>query len=183
MSELAERFARELAAVAGTPHAGANAAEVALEVAGQTPIVAAVDGDTDGDGGSGGVGLDAIADELARAGHRVLRPSDASWSAELAGAYLGVTGCAAALADTGTLLLTFGPGRPRGTSLVPRVHLAIVKEGDLVPSLPDGLARVADGGRLASAMACVTGPSRSGDIEQILTLGVHGPAHVHVVLP
>src|SRR5439155_12178304 len=66
VSELAERFARELAAVAGTPHAGANAAEVALEVAGQTPIVAAVDDDTDGDGGSGGVGLDAIAGELAR---------------------------------------------------------------------------------------------------------------------
>ena len=173
-SELADRFARELAAVAGTPHAGGDAGEVALEVAGDAPVVVAVDGDES---------LDPIAAELSRAGHHVLRPSDPAWHDRLPDAYLGVTGCTAALADTGTLLLTFGPRRPRGTSLVPRVHLAIVNDDDLVPSLPDALARVAGAGTLSSGMACVTGPSRSGDIEQILTLGVHGPAHVHVVLP
>src|SRR2546421_450113 len=63
----------------------------------------------------------------------------------------------------------------------PRCPLAIVDEDDLVPSLADGLARLPS--PPPSGVVCITGPSRSGDIEQILTLGVHGPMEVHVVLP
>ena len=169
---MAERFARELAAVAGTPHRGADPVAVALDVAGETPCLVAVDDDPD---------LEALARALAEDGHDVLRPGDPRWTERLPDAALGVTRCAAALADTGTVLLTFGPGRPRSTSLVPRAHLAVVAPDDLVPSLADGLARVPM--PPPSGMACVTGPSRSGDIEQILTLGVHGPARVDVVLP
>ena len=172
MADLAEAFARGLAAAAGTPHRGGDPVEIALALAGPTPAVVAVDADTD---------LDGIADALAAAGHEVMRPNDETWRARLPGAKIGVTRCTAALADTGTLLLTFGPGNPRATSLLPRLHLAIVEEADLVPSLAQGLARVPH--PLPSGMVCITGPSRSGDIEQILTLGVHGPAEVHVALP
>ena len=170
MNELAERFSRELAAVSGTPHRDEDPVVVALEVTADGALVA-VDDDPD---------LEGLARALAEAGREVMRPSDPAWSDRLPTAALGVTRCAAALADTGTLLLFFGPGRPRATSLVPRIHLAVVHPGDLVPSLPDGLARVPS--PPPSCMVCITGPSRSGDIEQILTLGVHGPAQVHAVM-
>lgn len=150
---------------------GADPLAVALEVAGDAPAVVAVDSDP---------ALDRIASALAGAGHEVIRPSEEAWTHRIEAARLGVTRCAAALCDTGTLLLAFGPDRPRATSLVPRVHLAIVTPEDLVPSLADALARLPN--PLPSGVALVTGPSRSGDIEQIITLGVHGPQAVHVVL-
>ena len=171
MSTLVEQFALELAAVAGSPHRGEDAAGVALGLL-PSPSLVAVDGDSE---------LDALADALGGAGHEVLRPTDASFRDRLPVAALGVTRCTAAIADTGTLLLVFDEARPRSTSLVPRVHLAIVHEGDLVASLPDAFARMPS--PPPSAMTFVTGPSRSADIEQLLTLGVHGPAEVHVVLP
>lgn len=171
MSGLAETFASELAAVAGTPHPGGDAVALACELAGRPHALVAVDEEPD---------LEPLVEALQAAGHEVLRPGDGAWVARLPDATLGVTRCVAAVADTGSLFLVAGPGRPRSTSLVPRIHLAVVHEDDLVPSLPDALARVSEPG---SAMTCITGPSRSGDIEQILTLGVHGPSQVHVVLP
>ena len=80
-----------------------------------------------------------------------------------------------------TLMLVFDAAHPRSTSLLPRTHVAVVEHDDLVASLADALARVPS--PAPSAVTFVTGPSRSADIEQILTLGVHGPAQVHVVLP
>jgi L-lactate dehydrogenase complex protein LldG len=168
---LTERFAAELTAVAGTPHRGADPEVLAVELAGPAPAVVAVDDEED---------LAGVATARARAGHHVIRPADPEWRNLLPDAPLGVTRCTAALADTGTLVMVFGPGRPRSTSLVPRTHMAVVKESEIVPSLADGLARVPR--PPVSGMTLVTGPSRSGDIEQILTLGVHGPAAVHVVV-
>jgi L-lactate dehydrogenase complex protein LldG len=171
VSTLVEQFATELAAVSGSPHRGEDAARVALGLV-PSPALVAMDGDPE---------LDALAGELADAGHEVLRPSDAAFRDRLPVAAIGITRCTAAIADTGTLLLVFDGVRPRSTSLVPRVHLAIVHEDDLVASLPDAFARMPS--PLPSGMVLVTGPSRSADIEQLLTLGVHGPAEVHVVLP
>ena len=95
---------------------------------------------------------------------------------------IGVTGCHAALADTGSLVLLSGPGRSRAVSLLPPVHLAIVRRGDLRASLGDVLRESKDA--LAGAASCtvVTGPSRTADIELTLTLGVHGPGVVIVVV-
>jgi L-lactate utilization protein LutC len=170
--ELVGRFAEELTAADGTAHRGAEPAGVALEVAGPEPTVVAVDDDP---------GLEAVADALTAAGHRVVRPSDEGYRATLPDAAVGVTRCVAAIADTGTLLLCFDRSHPRATSLLPRSHLAVVQAEDLVASLGEALARIPS--PPPSAVTLVTGPSRSADIEQILTLGVHGPAHVHVVLP
>jgi len=171
---LADRFATELEAVSGSPQRGADALAVASTVLGPPPAAVAVDNDAE---------LDAMAAALADAGYEVIRPRDAAFREQLPDTPLGITRCAAAIADTGTLLLRFDRDHPRSTSLVPRAHLAVVHDDDLVPSLPHALERVSALGPLPSGMACITGPSRSADIEQILTLGVHGPAQVHVVLP
>jgi L-lactate dehydrogenase complex protein LldF len=92
----------------------------------------------------------------------------------------GVTGALAGLADTGTLVLTGGPGRPLTASLLPEVHVALLRASDLLPSLPEALRRPEV--REAAAAVLVSGPSRTADIEMTLTIGVHGPQEIHVFL-
>jgi hypothetical protein len=84
------------------------------------------------------------------------------------------------LADTGSVVVASSPGEPRAASLLPEVWACELRVADLLPGLPELFAEL--GGELPSSLAIVTGPSRSADIEQILTLGVHGPREVHVVL-
>ena len=99
-----------------------------------------------------------------------------------AAAEVGVTGCDAAIAETGSLVLLSDEGKPRTASLLPPVHLAVVRRADICPGMGDFLReRAAD---VAAAACCtfVTGPSRTADIELTLTLGVHGPGRVIVVL-
>jgi L-lactate dehydrogenase complex protein LldG len=99
-----------------------------------------------------------------------------------AAAEIGVTGCDAAIAETGSLVVLSGPGKPRAASLLPPVHLCVVRMDDLGPSMGEFFAtRAAD---IAAAANCtfITGPSRTADIELTLTLGVHGPGEVIVVV-
>jgi L-lactate dehydrogenase complex protein LldG len=84
---------------------------------------------------------------------------------------LGVTGVDAALPETGTLVLTSSPERPRVVSLLPRVHLALLTPAALRADLHQAFAEV----KQSDYMVLVTGPSRTADIELTLTLGVHGP--------
>jgi L-lactate dehydrogenase complex protein LldG len=84
------------------------------------------------------------------------------------------------LADTGSVVLAASRDEPRARSLLPDVHVTRLREDRILPSLADLFAAV--GGHLPSALAIVSGPSRSGDIEQTMTVGVHGPGEVHVVL-
>jgi L-lactate dehydrogenase complex protein LldG len=99
-----------------------------------------------------------------------------------AAAGIGVTGCDAALADTGSLVLLTGAGRPRAASLLPPTHLAIVRLNDLRDGAEEYFRDRGDA--IASAANCtfVTGPSRTADIELTLTVGVHGPGRVIVVV-
>ena len=98
----------------------------------------------------------------------------------------GLTGADAAFADTGTLALTAGPGRPRLASLSVRTHVALLDPRCLYPSWAAWLAAEGSGvaQRLAGAsnLTLITGPSRTGDIEMTLTVGVHGPGELIVVL-
>jgi L-lactate dehydrogenase complex protein LldG len=89
---------------------------------------------------------------------------------------LGVTGADGAFPETGTLLLRSGPERPRMVSLVPRIHLALITPGILLPDLAQGFDRVQGEGY----WVFVTGPSRTADIELTVTIGVHGPKALHV---
>jgi L-lactate dehydrogenase complex protein LldG len=92
-----------------------------------------------------------------------------------------VTGVTAAVVETGSLALFYGPGAGRLSSLVVPVHVAVVRRVQLVPTLDEFLARVRGHLGPRSAAVLVTGPSRSADIEQVITVGVHGPKELHVV--
>lgn len=98
---------------------------------------------------------------------------------------IGVSGVDYALADTGTLVLLARKGQPRSISLVPPVHIAIVKADQLVRGLDDlfALLRSEKGvNDLGSAVTFITGASRTADIELTLVVGVHGPQELHVVI-
>jgi len=91
------------------------------------------------------------------------------------------------VAETGSLLLISGEGRSRLVSLLPRIHVALIRKENLVPAMRDMQAilevehregRAGD----ASCLTFITGPSRSADIEFVLARGVHGPGEVHVIL-
>ena len=92
----------------------------------------------------------------------------------------GVSRALYGLADTGSVVLAASPDEPRARSLLPAVHVSLLDESQILPGLPELFEAV--GADLPSALAIVTGPSRSADIEQHLVVGVHGPGEVHVVL-
>lgn len=96
-------------------------------------------------------------------------------------AVVGLTGAAALLADTGSIVATSGVGRPRLASLLPPVHVALVTRAQLVPSLGEWAAANAQAPAAVANLVLITGPSRTADIEMTLTRGVHGPRAVHVV--
>ena len=110
-----------------------------------------------------------------------LTPDDPAWRDQLPRVDVGVTGARLAVAQPAAIALAAGPGAPRATSLVPPTHICLLRVTDVVPSLADALALVAEQG-LPSALTWIGGPSRTGDLEMILTLGVHGPRTVEVVL-
>ena len=84
------------------------------------------------------------------------------------------------IAETGSVVIAASPGEPRTRSLLPDVHISLLSADHIVAGLQDLFARVGDS--LPSALAIVSGPSRSTDIEQRLTVGVHGPGRVCVVI-
>jgi L-lactate utilization protein LutC len=95
---------------------------------------------------------------------------------------LGVSGVDYALADTGSLVVLSGPGHARSASLVPPIHVALVKAEEVLGDLNDLFPLLKARGALSSAIAFITGPSRTADIEMTLVVGVHGPQQLHVVL-
>jgi len=95
---------------------------------------------------------------------------------------VGLTGARAALADTGAIVVTSGAGRPRLASLLPPVHVALVRQADLYPSLPAFLAAHPEAVVEGSNLVVITGPSRTADIEMTLSIGVHGPGEIHVIV-
>ena len=95
---------------------------------------------------------------------------------------IGLTGADWAVAETGSILLAGGPGRGRSAALLPPVHVAVVPVERVLASVEEAVAYYAQAGAIPSSVAFHTGPSRSGDIEMTLTVGVHGPGEVHVLL-
>lgn len=96
---------------------------------------------------------------------------------------VGITGAYCAIAETGTLMLLSGPRTPAAASLLPETHIALVRAQRVVHTLEDAWALMrGEHGMPPRAVNFVSGPSRTADIEQTLTLGAHGPYRVHVVL-
>jgi L-lactate dehydrogenase complex protein LldG len=99
-----------------------------------------------------------------------LVPPDAS-KQEIAQCDLGITGADAALPETGTFVLRSTPKQPMLISLLPRVHLILFQPSILYVDLAPVFKQFKHSKRLV----LITGPSRTADIEKVLTLGVHGP--------
>jgi L-lactate dehydrogenase complex protein LldG len=103
--------------------------------------------------------------------------------AAAAQAALGLTGVDYAVADTGSLVLLSGDEKPRCASLLPPVHIAVVKGEQILAGLPELFERLdSNEGRSSSAATLITGPSRTADIELTLVVGVHGPQELHVII-
>src|SRR5690606_29717660 len=95
-----------------------------------------------------------------------------------------LTGSLAGIAETGTLMLASGEQGPTTLNFLPETHLVVLRESDLVGPIEEAWKRLrerADEG-LPRTVNFITGPSRTGDIEQKIQLGAHGPRRLHVLL-
>ena len=96
---------------------------------------------------------------------------------------LGVTGCYCAIAETGTLVFLSGADTPTATTLLPDTHVAVVRADRVVSGMEEAFALIRqERGALPRAVNMISGPSRTGDIEQTIVLGAHGPDRVHRLL-
>lgn len=100
---------------------------------------------------------------------------------------VGLTPCFAAIAETGTLMLISGRETPTTLNFLPETHIVLVHGEQIIASYEDGWdrlrARTGDGAAgMPRTVNFITGPSRTGDIEQRIQLGAHGPRRLHVIL-
>jgi L-lactate dehydrogenase complex protein LldG len=96
---------------------------------------------------------------------------------------VGITGAFCAIAETGTLLLLSGDDTPATASLLPETHIAVVRAARIVSGMEEAWALLrAERGAPPRAATFVSGPSRTADIEQTVTLGAHGPYRLHIIL-
>jgi len=94
----------------------------------------------------------------------------------------GVTGAFAAVAETGTLMLISGAETPTRNNFLPDTHIVVLRASEVVACYEDGWDRLRAAGAMPRTVNFITGPSRTGDIEQRLVLGAHGPRRLHIVL-
>ena len=104
---------------------------------------------------------------------------------------VSLTPCLAGIAETGTLMLVSGADTPTTLNFLPDTHIVVLRAGQVVASYEDGwdLVRARSQGAPGNAplewprtINLITGPSRTGDIEQRIQLGAHGPRRLHIVL-
>ncbi len=122
---------------------------------------------------------------LGEAGVEVAVRRDLDDFREVAGkADIGLSTAAWAIAETGSLVIEGGPGRGRTVTLLPPTHVAVVPVERMLRTVPEAVGKYSEGGAgaLPANVTFHTGPSRSGDIEMNIFVGMHGPGDVHVVL-
>ena len=98
---------------------------------------------------------------------------------------VSVTSAMAGIAETGTLMMLSGPDHPSTLNFTPDTHIVVLPASRVVGSYEDAwdvLRAKLAGGQLPRTVNHITGPSRSGDIEQTILLGAHGPRRLHIVL-
>lgn len=115
-----------------------------------------------------------IANSLRSLGVELISPN--ANKHEMALCDLGITEADYLLPETGTLVLYSSAAKPRGVSLLPRVHLAIVRPEMLRADMHQVFAEAKD----SHYLVFISGPSRTADIELTVTLGVHGPKNLYV---
>lgn len=189
--DLVAQFAAELAALDGTPHQcvdNEEALEVIRGILQTHQAISAITWDIQE------IDLPGLEALFVQEGVKLLdgsavnmRSNRVAHMQHLEAASICISGAEAGIAESGTVVLRSGGGRPRLASLLASVHIAVLRRSDIVRGLGEALVTLqarygpdifAD----SSALMFVTGPSRTGDIEQTLVKGVHGPGEVHVVL-
>jgi L-lactate dehydrogenase complex protein LldG len=98
---------------------------------------------------------------------------------------VSVSRAVAGVAESGTLVLLSGPDNPTTLNFLPETHIAVVQAEDVVASYEDVFDRIRQAfgpGEMPRTMNMITGPSRTGDIEQKLELGAHGPKRLHIII-
>lgn len=96
---------------------------------------------------------------------------------------VGITTAQAAIAETGTLILESEKEQHRLVSLLPPVHVAVVRSGDICLSIGEALRSLhREQEQMSRTITFITGPSRTADIELTLTIGVHGPKELYVII-
>jgi len=163
--------AEKLACVVHQPAGAEDAVRVILEIVDRNSPILSWD--------LKHVPLPGLEEALATAG--IARSQEPNASARI-----GLTGADAALSATGSLVLSTGPGKPRAASLLPPVHIAVLQPGRILPDLESWVAKQREKGLRAfrdmSGAMVISGPSRTADIAMQLTLGMHGPKTVHVLI-
>ncbi len=105
---------------------------------------------------------------------------------QLAAVPVGLTGADAAAATTGSLVVSTAAGKGRIPTVLPRVHIAIIHQEQIVPRLEDWVAQQRIEGltnlQAAANWCFISGPSRTADIEKNLVLGMHGPEQLQVII-
>ena len=96
---------------------------------------------------------------------------------------VGITGAFCAIAETGTLMTVSSPATPATVSLLTETHIAIVPASRIVRGMEEAWQLLRDELKQPPrAVSFISGPSRTADIEQSVTLGAHGPYRVHIVI-
>jgi L-lactate dehydrogenase complex protein LldG len=96
---------------------------------------------------------------------------------------LGITGAFFGIAETGTLVLLAGAATPTATALLPDTHVAVIDSDRIVAGMEEAFALIrGERGCVPRAINLISGPSRTGDIEQTIVVGAHGPYRVHVLV-
>jgi L-lactate dehydrogenase complex protein LldG len=98
---------------------------------------------------------------------------------------VSLTPALAAIAETGTLMLTSGPERPTTLNFLPETHIVMLRADQVVGGMEEAWATLRQRygrGVMPRTVNLVTGPSRSADIEQTLQMGAHGPRRLHIIL-
>ena len=105
----------------------------------------------------------------------------------ISSADIGICSCDYGIAESGTLAVLSRSGRGRLISLLPPVHIALIKPHQILLSLAELFLNLSESSSpenqfSTSCLTLITGPSRTGDIEQTLTIGVHGPKELHAII-
>ena len=98
---------------------------------------------------------------------------------------VGVSHAFGGIAETGTLVMTSGPDNPSTINFLPEHHIVVVDVDEIDGDMEAVLARIRKKfgkGRMPRTLNFITGPSRSGDIEQKIVLGAHGPRALHIII-
>lgn len=127
--------------------------------------------------------VEGVVTAISDAGVQVSRDDPPLTRPELDATAAVVTECAVAAAESGTIMLDHGPGQGRrALTLVPDVHVCIVRADQVVSDVPEAVARIVPAVRAGSTITWISGGSATSDIELSRVEGVHGPRTLHVIL-